>query len=263
MDNLINKIEDVPRDRTLVVFDLDGTLAESKADIDEETAGLLKKLLENRQVAVIGGGKYQLFQRQLISKLRIHRELLEKLYLFPTTSTSFYKYEGGDWKQVYAYQLSDSQKKEIFDTFEKVFKELNYSNSEKIYGQVLEDRGTQVTFSALGQEAPIGLKNEWREKNDSLRMEMVRIIQRYLPDMEVRAGGQTSIDVTVKGIDKQYGMEQIKKQLGIEFKDMLFVGDALFKGGNDEAVRRTGVDCFEVKTPEDTKKVIRHILQLD
>src|SRR3989344_2817398 len=80
MSNLVHKIEEVPKDKKLIVFDLDGTLAESKLDIDEEMAGLIKDLLEKKSVAVIGGGKYALFQHQLVSKLNIKEELLKKLF---------------------------------------------------------------------------------------------------------------------------------------------------------------------------------------
>ena len=78
--------------------------------------------------------------------------------------------------------------------------------------------------------------------------------------MEVRAAGYTSVDVTRKGIDKEYGIRQIKKHLKTPFSEMLFVGDTLFPGGNDYAALRTGVDCFEVKGPEETKTLIKNLL---
>src|SRR3989344_8164486 len=234
MSNLVHKIEEVPKDKKLIVFDLDGTLAESKLDIDEEMAGLIKDLLEKKSVAVIGGGKYALFQHQLVSKLNIKEELLKKLFLFPTTSTTFYRYDDGEWEQVYIHNPSDEEKKRIFDAFDKAFSELDY-HPEDVYWKVVEDRGSEITFSALGQNAPIDLKTEWKEEDAELKLKIVEILQKYLPDMEVRAAGFTSIDITRKGIDKEYGIRQVEKYLGISIKDMLFVGDSLFSGGNDSA----------------------------
>ncbi len=255
-------MDEVPKDKKLIIFDLDGTLTQSKQAIDDEMAELLGKLLAVKPVAVIGGGKYELFQSQLLDRLKISEELLKNLFLFPTTSTAFYKYDGGQWKLIYKMELTQEEKKKIFDAFEKVFAELNY-HPEDVYRDVVEDRGSEITFSGLGQDAPLDLKNEWKKENSELKLKMVEILQKYLPDMEVRAAGYTSIDITRKGIDKKYGVRQIEKYLGVSIEDILFVGDALFPGGNDSAALRTGVLCFEVKGPEETKKIIRLLISRD
>src|SRR3989344_5440016 len=230
----LHKIQQKHKEAKLVIFDLDGTLTESKSDMDVEMAGLLEKLLEKKMIAVIGGGKYELFQKQLLARLNLPEELLKNLFLFPTTATSFYKYDAGNWRQVYALSFSEEEKKKIFDAFEKVFAELNY-HPEDVYWKVVEDRGSEITFSALGQNAPIDLKTEWKEEDAELKLKIVEILQKYLPDMEVRVAVFTSIDITRKGIDKEYGIRQVEKYLGISIKDMLFVGDSLFSGGNDSA----------------------------
>lgn len=262
MENLIQDFDKIPKGKKLVIFDLDGTLTESKTDMDSEMAGLLGKLLENKKVAVIGGGGYQQFQNQFVSKLQTSPELLRNLFLFPTTSTRFYRFDQNEWQLQYSEDLSDEQKKEIPAAFEKAFAELHYVHPEKIYGELLEDRGAQVSFSFLGQKAPLELKIKWRDENTPLKMKVAEIVQKYLPDMEVRAAGYTTIDVTYKGIDKEYGLKQISESLGISFDDMLFVGDALFEGGNDSPALRTGIPCFSVKNPAETKQLILSIISL-
>lgn len=252
--------------KSLIVFDLDGTIAPTKAPMDKEMKQLLLALLAQKQVAVIGGGKYDLFKEQLVSQLGNSKELLKNLFLFPTTSTAFYRYTKG-WKKVYSHELSRADRTRIMKTFEKVFTEIGYQHPKKTYGSVVEDRGTQVTFSALGQEVVaklgkkgIALKEQWKEKYTKTKMEIAKRMQKYLPDMAVRAAGHTSVDVTKKGIDKAFGLRQIEKQIGVKIKNMLFVGDAIFPGGNDYAIVQTGVDYVKVKDPEGTKKVIEHIL---
>jgi HAD superfamily hydrolase (TIGR01484 family) len=259
-NNLLGKIEEVPRDKKLIIFDLDGTLTESKSYIDKEMAGLLEKLIERKPVAIIGGGKYQLFVEQFVSRINVPEKLLGRLYLFPASGTAFYKYKNGSWNKIYAHEFSSNEKKKIFDAFEQTFRELDYVHPSKVYGIIIEDRGTQITFSALGQEAPLELKKKWKEENTDLKLKIADTLRRHLPDMSVGAAGYTSIDVTNKGIDKAYGIRQISKELGIAFEDMIFVGDALFPGGNDYAALRTGVECFAVKEVSDTKKLIRHLL---
>ena len=267
MKNLLEMIDKVPKNKKLIVFDLDGTLVETKSVMDNEMSGLLCRLLSRKPVAVIGGGKYALFKELLIKRLKCPKELLASLSLFPTTATSFYRYHGG-WKKVYSWELSKGQRAEIKTAFKKTFKEINYQKPQKTYGPVIEDRKTQVTFSALGQdvvkvlgERGVQLKKEWKEKNTGLKMKLAGTLKKYLPDLEVRAAGYTSIDVTPRGIDKAYGIRQIKKYLGVAPKDMLFIGDALSPGGNDYAALRAGVLCFEVKEIGDTKKLIKHLLE--
>lgn len=253
--------------RELIVFDLDGTLTATKAPMDRETAVLLERLLERKKVAVIGGGKYQLFRLQLLSRLQAPADLLGRLFLFPTTATSFYRYASG-WKKVYALRLSPPERKKIKAAIRAVLKEIDYRPPARVYGATIEDRGTQVTFSALGQDVVaalgtkrgVALKEKWLCENREMKMKIARILARRLPEFEVHAAGYTSIDVTGKGIDKAYGLRQITKNLGIKIQRMLFVGDAIFPGGNDYAIVRTGVDYIAVHGPEDTKRIIRALV---
>ena len=254
-------------DKKWVVCDLDGTLTSTKAPMDTEMAGLMGDLLAAKRVAVIGGGKYALFREQLLRPLQTPRSLLARLFLFPTTATSFYRYQNG-WKNIYAHPLSKQEREKIKKTIREVLKEIQYQPPKKIYGVMIEDRGTQITFSALGQDVVkiigkkrgVALKEKWARAHGKTKMKIARILAAKLPQFEVRAAGYTSVDVTRKGIDKGYGIRQIMKHVGAKIKDMLFLGDAIFPGGNDYAVVRTGVDYIPVKGPEDTKRIIRAIL---
>lgn len=255
--------------KKLIVFDLDGTLAPTKAPMDREMAGLIKRLLMKYKVAVIGGGRYSIFQYQFIKRLRCPKELLTNLFLFPVTSTSFYRFHHG-WKQVYAHNLTKSEKTKIKMAFARVLKQINYQPPKKIYGKVLEDRGSQITWSAVGQDVVkilgrkkgVALKEQWKQQHTPLKLKIAKLLSKLLPEFEIHAAGYTSIDVTKKGIDKAYGLRQIERHLKIKIRDMLFVGDAIFKGGNDYAVVKTGVDYVKVKGPQDTKKIICLLLSL-
>ncbi len=245
----------------LIIFDLDGTLALSKAVIDSEMASLLRQLLAKKLIAVIGGGEFGQFKKQLLDKLSVQNTLLKNLFLFPTNAASFYRHTGRIWQREYIEKLSNNEKTKIFDAFKKTFEELGYHHPKKIYGKLIEDRDTQITFSALGQLAPLRLKNKWDVEHVADKFRIAKRLQEHLPEFEVKTAGYTSIDVTRKGIDKGYGVRQIKKRLDISFGDMIFVGDAIFPGGNDYEVLRTGVECFKVKDVEDTKKIIKNLLK--
>jgi hypothetical protein len=60
--------------------------------------------------------------------------------------------------------------------------------------------------------------------------------------------------------DKAYGIEKLRKTLGIAIEDMIFVGDALFPGGNDYPAKQAGVVSIEVRDPHETKRVIETII---
>jgi HAD superfamily hydrolase (TIGR01484 family) len=255
------------KNKKLFVFDLDDTLAESKTPMDQEMADLIKQLLEKKKIAVIGGGKYEIFKWQFINQLKIPGKLLENLHLFPTSGNSYYRYKSG-WKNVYSHNLSAKEKKQIRAAFEEVFKEINYKHPKKVYGEIIEDRKSQLSFSPLGQDIVtvlgkrgLRMKSDWRKKYDPIRHQIAKLLAKKLPNLEVRIGGITTIDVTMKGIDKAYGIRQMEKHLKIKIKDMFFVGDAIFPGGNDYSVLKTGIDYAKVTGPEETKKIIRKVLQ--
>ena len=246
--------------KSLIVFDLDGTLTESKAPLKPNMARALAALLEQKKVAIIGGGSYEQFQNQFIGHFSCSPALFENLFLFPTTSTSFYRYRHDGWEKVYRKVLSVAEKKKIMRAFADAFVATKYVPPKKFWGKVIEDRGSQITFSALGQKAPVKAKAAWNKKSD-VRPALMNIMQKELPKFEVRRGGLTSIDVTQKGIDKAYGVRQIEKVLKIPIKNMVFIGDALYPGGNDAAAKKTGVQTIAVGGPKDTIKIIKKILK--
>lgn len=243
--------------KKLIVFDLDKTLSESKQPMDDEMAALLRRLLEQTKVSVISGGSFTQFQKQFVPKLTEGR--LENLFLFPTCGSAFYIYEGGGWRNVYTETLSVPERARIFQAFEKMFVEYGFTIPEKVYGELIEDRETQVTFAAYGSQAPLQLKETW-DPDRKKRLAMIATLTRFIPEFEIRTGGTTSIDVTRKGIDKAYGIMQMEKHLGIPRGDMVFIGDDLGAGGNDAPVIATGIEIIEVTDPEHTKQIIRSMI---
>lgn len=244
--------------KKIIAFDLDGTLAQSKAVLDKEMAKILGDLLAKKVVVVVSGCAYTQFEKQFFPNLK-YTKTLENLFLLPTSGSSFYRFKNQEWQLVYQHPLSQKEKEKIKEAFELTFKDIGYKHPAKIYGQVIEDRGSQITFSALGQKAPLEKKQAWNSAQDR-RSEIQKTLQQYLPQFEIRFGGTTSIDVTKKGIDKGYAIEKIIETLKATKDEIVFIGDAICEGGNDFAVVRTGVDTVEVSGPEEVKYFIRSLL---
>jgi len=235
----------------LVAFDLDDTLAPSKSPLDPRMAALMLRLLDVAEVCVISGGQLAQFQMQVVDTLEGATDSqLERLHLMPTCGTQYYRFSDGVLSQIYAQSLSDDEKTRALAAVERAARELGYWESET-WGPILEDRNSQITFSALGQAAPVSAKMAWDpagEKKNRLRA----AVQALLPDLEVRSGGSTSVDITRRGIDKAYGMTQLAELTGVPLDDMLFVGDRLDPDGNDYPVKALGVACHSVRDWQDT-----------
>ncbi len=242
--------------KKLIVFDLDGTLAESKASIDTEMASLLDCLLKIVHVAVISGGAWTQFEKQVLAHLS-HDERLKNLSLLPTCGTRFYKYIS-DWKMLYAEDFTDAEKKKILGSLEQAT-EASGLKPGQTWGELIEDRGSQITFSGLGQQAPLDEKKKW-DPDFAKRKKIKALLDKLIPEFSVRLGGATSIDVTKHGIDKAYGIRKLRDVLDIPIPEMLYIGDAVFPGGNDYPAKEAGALCIEVKDPHETKRVIEAIL---
>jgi hypothetical protein len=179
------------------------------------------------------------------------------LYLLPTCGTKFFQYNG-KWTELYSEDLSAEQKRKIIDSLDEAAGEAGY-RAEKVWGEVIEDRGSQVTYSALGQQAPLAEKEKW-DADFAKRKKITAILETLIPEFSVRMGGATSIDVTKPGIDKAYGIGKLRDTLHLSFKEMIYIGDALFPGGNDYPAEEAGVVSIPVKGPDDTNLVISTIL---
>ncbi len=243
----------------LVAFDLDDTLAPSKSAIDPRIGELLLELADRVDVAIISGGQLAQFTAQVIDLLpEASADVLSRFHLLPTCGTQYYRVAPEGIETVYARTLSDDQKQRALAAVENEARRLGLWEAET-WGPILEDRGSQITFSALGQQAPVDAKSAWDpsgERKNSLR----EAVQALLPDLEVRSGGSTSVDITERGIDKAYGMNRLAEQTGISLDDMLFVGDRLDENGNDYPVLAMGVRCHAVEGWQDTAAYLESLI---
>lgn len=243
----------------LVAFDLDDTLAPSKGLIAPRTAQFLRALAQRVEVAIISGGNEQQFRDQVLAQLQeATASELDRIHLLPTCGTRYLRYHDGEFALVYALDLSPDEKAAAFRALREEAQRLGFWESDT-WGEILEDRGSQVTYSALGQRAPREAKHDW-DPDGRKRAVLRDAVAARLPDLEVRSGGSTSIDITRAGIDKAFGMRELADRTGIGFEDMLFYGDRLDEGGNDYPVKAIGIPSVEVTGWEDTADKVEALL---
>ncbi|MDB5140557.1 MAG: family hydrolase [Mucilaginibacter sp.] len=243
--------------KKLIAFDLDGTLAASKAAIDKDMSVRLASLLTVAKVAIISGGDWPQFEKQVILHLPKDSKF-KNLSILPTCGTKFYQYKKSGWKQLYAENFTGKEKDKIIDSLNKAVDESGYK-AKKIWGGTIEDRGSQVTYSGLGQQAPLDEKVKW-DPDFAKRDKIKKLLEKMIPEFAVNLGGATSVDITKKGIDKKYGIHKLRDVLDIKIKEMIFIGDAIFPGGNDYPAKEAGTFAIRVSDPNETKRVIEGII---
>ena len=251
----------------LVIFDLDGTLAESKQPITNEMAALVARLLAATRVAVISGGALVQFLKQVVARLPSEANLAN-LFLLPTSGGALYEYDPSTsfgtntnaWKKIYEERLTEKEAHAIEAAMHTAAQETGLIDfSKPAWGERIEYRGGQVTLSALGQQAPLEEKKMW-DPSHAKRHKLQATVAKRLPEFSVGIGGATSIDVTKRNVDKAYGIRQLCERLGVSESETLYVGDELESGGNDEAVYKTEAQTKAVIDPAETERLIRELL---
>lgn len=247
----------------LVAFDLDGTLAESKQPVSSEMGQLVGELLTHMPVAIMSGASLQQFEKQFLPALP-ETAHFERLYLFPTNAAECFVHQEGGWKATYDKSFNTFEKGRIMQAIKESLEEVGLADDPERpqeWGERIEDRGAQISFSPLGQHAPSEAKEVWHKNHEDKRDGLREALTRRLSDFSVLEGGLTTIDITRKGISKAYGIRQLIKLTSISVSEILYVGDALGEGGNDSVVLETGVRTHEVFGPAETAALIKDVLR--
>lgn len=252
----------------VAAFDLDGTLAESKQPLDGEVAALLAQLAEHIPVVVISGGAFLQFEKQFLPiwKKSEKEGANKNLILLPTSGTQMYLYDSDsdDWKkapepvdaQGKHHSFSPMQRKSIMSTLRNIISSGKFGIPKEHTGEYIEDRDTQITLSALGQDAPLDQKKVW-DPTQEKRVKIKHEVEADVPGTEASIGGLTSVDVLPKDIDKAVGLSMLLEHLHLTRENLIYVGDTLFPGGNDYSVERAGFTTVPVNGPRDTIDVLK------
>ncbi len=254
--------------KRILAFDIDQTLNIAKTPIPPEMAETLTECLNYFEICPISGQKFEQFLIQIVDELKkanVTEEQLTHLHLFVAQGTQYYRYnlEQHDWEQVYNYPLKAEDAVKITTVLEESAKELGYWEADRLKpgDEIIENRLSQVTFSALGQAMGTSEKYDW-DPDMKKRQAIVAKCQEKLPDFLYEIGGTTSINVAAPGMNKEFGMKHLLEELKAEKSDVLYFGDMTQPGGNDYPVVQMGFDTITVRSHEDTLYALRGILGL-
>lgn len=241
----------------LIGFDLDNTLARSKKPMKADMAECFSALTSLIDVAVITGGKYSLLQSQVVDRLSDHADK-SKLHLMPTSGTRYYRWDGQRWGKVFSHDLSDEDRAKAKESLERNAREQGIWATH-VWGERIEDRGGQITFSALGQLAPVEAKEAWDPTNEK-KNRLACAVAAELPNLEVRPGGSSSVDISQRGVDKSFAVRELVDILDIEVGQIVFIGDRMEPDGNDYPAAKAGTRAVKVNGPADTVKLCGEII---
>ena len=271
--------------KKVLAFDIDQTLNVAKTPITDDIAKLLIGCLDHFEICPISGQKFDQFLIQIVNRLLdngVTVAQLTHLHLFVAQGTQYYRYSPTgkkfgplevavikpdtpyteqNWQQVYNYPLTDEQVKKISATIERAARELGYWEEDKLEkgDEIIENRLSQVTFSALGQKAGTKEKYAW-DPDHKKREKIVARCKELAPEFDYEIGGTTSINAITPGMNKVFGMTHLLEELHVKKSDILYFGDMTQPGGNDYPVVEMGIDTITVKNHEDTAYALKGIL---
>jgi phosphomannomutase len=242
----------------MLVFDIDGTLTKSKAPISDDMVKVLNSLNMTHELGILSGASMEQMWNQVISRLHVWLPI----WAGPTSGASLHFIHNTivDGKlsvvreQKLSRQISLEERAWLVERLNQAIDEADV-RPEKTWGPAIEDREAQITWSALGQDAPVEAKATWdpdRTKRTRVLAKLAKLGVMY-KGFSCRMGGLTSIDISPTGLDKCGGMKDMLRISGHSPNDVVYYGDAFNETGNDYPVLRAGVPCVLVDGPEDCR----------
>jgi len=241
-----------------VIFDLDNTLAEAFQPPKHELSSRFERVLTLLPTALMSAASLSRVEKDFLPTLSPAAQL-ENLTLFTANAAQCFDRDGTSWKEIYRFGFTREDHDKIRTALFEAVEGTGLDTSAQKYGEQFVDYEGYIAYTALGLGAPSAERKAW-DPDASKRQELRRALQEKLPEFDVYIGGATSVDVTPKGINKAYGVLQYAAQKSLPPGDILYIGDALYEGGNDAVVIPTGVQTISTTDPSETMSIIDELI---
>ena len=241
------------KEKNIIIADVDDTICDTCQQISPEMTEHISKMIKRGyEFAFISGTKKEDLHKMISSRLK------EKHHLLATTGTNYGLVEKDKVELKYNYSFSPTEKEEILAALDKVVTHFEIKSMTSTEDQI-QDRESQITLSAIGRHAPIDIKKR-HDPTGEKRKVWVEYLKQHLDETkyDIKIGGTTSIDITRKGLNKEWGIRTFLQHNNFHPNQVLFFGDKLHPGGNDYPATRI-VDCIAVKNPKDTLERLKQL----
>lgn len=231
-----------------IFFDLDNTLTRSRSPITPEMSALLLRLCKQHQVIVVSGADAKQIARQ------VGPSLSGKYWSMGQSGNACIDKAG---VLIWENKMDWIQKYEVLDYVYHIFKKDIFSYKNKF--DLVQDRGCQISYSCIGHNEEVGKKEQF-DPDKAKRLLLLKMFPFKSKTVEVKIAGTTCLDFYIKGSNKGKNIAALCKKMGWKKSESLYVGDALFKNGNDESVIGI-IPVKKVRDPSDTEIVIKELLK--
>jgi hypothetical protein len=240
--------------KKVIICDVDETICNSCQIIKPDMANTINQLIQKGYTFAFISGTKESYLKEMISTSLNHNH-----FLLPTTGTKCIQINQDSNTNHYEHSLNQEEKNKVINALNQLTIYYNIQSLTTKEDQI-QDRGSQITLSAIGRHAPKKLK-EQHDKNTTKRQLWVKYLKTILDEneWEINIAGTTSIDITKKGYDKGWGIKQFAKNQNIQLNHILFFGDKTKPGGNDYPATKV-VDFIEVNNPNETLEHFKNLL---
>tara|TARA_R110002110_G_scaffold27190_2_gene99158 strand:- start:145 stop:987 length:843 start_codon:yes stop_codon:yes gene_type:complete len=257
----------------IVLFDMDGTLTESRQVIHEQIVKKLKGLaqISNVEIGIVTGSDYDYVQQQL-QILLDDPEIRQKLHVMPCNGTKYYipPQDAGETYQLVCDEDMTKYlgKKKMRNLMQLLIeRQSRFSHSlDDLTGHFISYRGSMINWCPIGRNASEEQRYEFMRLDafyePALRLRELKTLELRFRDLGfegslvAKLGGDTSFDIYPKGWDKTYCLRHFSG------RSVWFVGDRCYENGNDYEIY-TMIDkqsqAFKTEGPRRTFDIIEEI----
>ena len=239
----------------IFMFDIDGTLTPSRLRMTEKFSKFFDKWSNENKYYLVTGSDLDKTKEQLPIAYIDRAEAI-----FTCCGNQMWR----DDELIYDNKFELSTK--LKNTLEVVLMSNQYPHR---YGNHIEDRGSMVNFSIVGRNCTQEQREhffKWDEEKGE-RKKISTFLKHKFKDLDAVLGGQISIDIYPKGMDKSQIFDVIKQDRLVEPREYIFIGDRTEKSGNDYPLAKlmeetNNCKYFQTEGPEQTMEILQW-LQID
>ena len=256
--------------KTIVLFDMDGTLTEPRQTFDFKILeSSLLKLSEHAFIGIITGSDEDYLREQMESFL-YDSSCRYKTYLMPCNGTKFLippTEASGDFVLMHEVSMEDQLGSKKYRNLikELIYSQVDMANADvPLTGHFINCRGSTINWCPIGRNANSQERERFIQidEEEGLRSRVIGELQAMLElqkmdkDITIKLGGDTSFDIYPRGWDKTYGLKHFQGW------DVWFVGDRCGENGNDREIYEACLGkSYVTSGPENTKEIIDCIIK--
>ena len=243
----------------IYIFDVDGTLTPSRQPMTKEFQKFFKKWIKKNKFYLVTGSDLPKLQEQMCFYD------IEAEGIFTCCGNQFWKPDPSIVNT--SAELIYDNKFELTSKLKNSLEVMLMSSQYKHrYGNHIEDRGSMVNFSIVGRNCTQEQRDEYfkwdNEKGE--RKKISTFLKQKFKELDAVIGGQISIDIYPKGMDKSQVFGIIEQDRLVQPDEYIFIGDRIQNGGNDYPLAQLmddleGCDWHQTSGWEETKQILEKL----